>query len=90
VAVCVLHVSEDRTWQVKEVSLSALPADSGLDIVTAAVAAAAHPGAAPPASEHFLQSGCPSVADPECLALKELGPTPSSVESSSSSAVNGV
>jgi hypothetical protein len=43
VAVCVLHESEDRTWQVKEVSLSALPADSGLNAVTAA----AHPGAAP-------------------------------------------
>jgi hypothetical protein len=49
VAVCVLHESEDQTWQVKEVSLSALPTDFGLNAVTAAVtAAAAHPGAAPP------------------------------------------
>jgi hypothetical protein len=50
VAVCVLHKSEDRTWQVKEVSLSALPADFGLNAVTAA----AHLGAAPLASEHSL------------------------------------
>jgi hypothetical protein len=47
VAVCVLHESEDQTWQVKEVSLSALAADSGLSAVTTVVAAAAHPGAAP-------------------------------------------
>jgi hypothetical protein len=47
VAVCVLHESEDRTWQVKEVSLSALAADSGLNVVTAVVAAVAHPGLLP-------------------------------------------
>jgi hypothetical protein len=52
VSMCVLHVSEDRTWQVKEVSLLALPADSGLNVVTAVAAAAADPGAAPPVSEH--------------------------------------
>jgi hypothetical protein len=52
VVACVLHESEDLTWQVKEVSLSALPADSGLNAVTAAVAAAAHPGAAPLVFEH--------------------------------------
>jgi hypothetical protein len=56
VAVCVLHESEDQTWQVKEMSLSALAADSDLNIVTAAVAATAHPGAAPPASVHSHQS----------------------------------
>jgi hypothetical protein len=56
VAVCVLHESEDWTWQVKEVSLSALPADSGLNTVTVVVAVAAHPRAAPPTSEHSLQS----------------------------------
>jgi hypothetical protein len=57
-AVCVLHESEDRTWQVKEVTLSALPANPGLNAVAAAAAetAAAHPGAAPPASEHSHQS----------------------------------
>jgi hypothetical protein len=42
VAVCVLHKFEDLTWQVKEVSLSALAADSSLNAVTAS-----HPGAAP-------------------------------------------
>jgi hypothetical protein len=47
VAVSVLHESEDQTWQVKEVSLSALPTDSGMNAVAAVVAAAAHPGAAP-------------------------------------------
>jgi hypothetical protein len=56
VAVSVLHESEDQTWQVKEVSLSALPTDSGMNAVAAVVAAAAHPGAAPPISEHALQS----------------------------------
>jgi hypothetical protein len=56
VAMCVLHESEDQTWQVKEVSLSALPADSGLNAVTAVVTTAAHPGVAPPASEHSFQS----------------------------------
>jgi hypothetical protein len=86
VAVCVLYESEDQTVQVKELSLSALSADSGLNVVTADVAAAAHPGATPPASKHSLRSLYPSVADPECLALKELSPTTSPVESSSSSA----
>jgi hypothetical protein len=47
VAMCVLHESKDQTWQVKEVSLSALAADSGLNNVTATVATATHPGAAP-------------------------------------------
>jgi hypothetical protein len=56
VAVCVLHESEDRTSQVKEVSLSALAADSGLNAVTTTVAATTHLGAAPPASVHSLQS----------------------------------
>jgi hypothetical protein len=56
VAMCVLHESEDQTWQVKEVSLSALAADSGLSTVTTVVAAAAHPGATPPTSVHSLQS----------------------------------
>jgi hypothetical protein len=52
VAVCVLHESEDHTWQVKVVSLSAQSADSDLSVVTTA----AHPGAAPLASVHSLQS----------------------------------
>jgi hypothetical protein len=49
VAGCVLHESEDQTWQVKEVILSALPTDPCLTVVTAAAetAAAAHPGASP-------------------------------------------
>jgi hypothetical protein len=53
-AMCVLHEFEDLTWQVKDVTLSAPPADPGLNVVTAAAAetAAAHPGAAPPISEH--------------------------------------
>jgi hypothetical protein len=46
-AVCVLHESEDQTWQVKKVSLSALAADSGLNAVTVVVASAAHPGLLP-------------------------------------------
>jgi hypothetical protein len=53
VAECLLHESEDRTWQMKEVTLSALPADPCLIVVTAA--AAAHLGAAPPDSVHSLQ-----------------------------------
>jgi hypothetical protein len=40
---CVLHVSEDQTWQANEVTLSALPADPSLNVV----AAAAHPRATP-------------------------------------------
>jgi hypothetical protein len=56
VAVSVLHESEDQTWQVKKVSLSALAADSSLNVVTAPVAATAHPGAAPPTSEDSPQS----------------------------------
>jgi hypothetical protein len=89
---CVLHESEVQTWPVKEVTLSALlAADLCLsDVTTAAAAtesaAAAHPGVAPPGPVHSLLSGYPSVADPEYLALRELGPTPSPVESSSSSA----
>jgi hypothetical protein len=67
---------------VKEVTLSALLADLCLtDIIVAAAAesaAAAHPGVVPPDSVHSLRSGCPSVADPVYLALKEHGPTPSS------------
>jgi hypothetical protein len=54
-AMCVLHESEDLTWHMKDVTLSAPPADPGLNVVTAAAAtetAAAHPGAAPPISEH--------------------------------------
>jgi hypothetical protein len=51
VAVCVLHEFKDQTWQVKEVSLLALAANSDLNVVTATVAAAA-----PPASVHSLQS----------------------------------
>jgi hypothetical protein len=47
VPVCVLHVYEDRTWQAKEVTLSALPAVPSLNPVAAVVAAAAHPEAAP-------------------------------------------
>jgi hypothetical protein len=54
--VCVLHESEDQTYQVKEVFLSALAGDSGLSAVTVAVAAAAHSGATPPAFVHSLQS----------------------------------
>jgi hypothetical protein len=46
VAGCGLHEFEDRTWQVKAVTLSALPADPCLTVVM--TAAAAHPGAAPP------------------------------------------
>jgi hypothetical protein len=87
---CVLHESEVQTWPVKEVTLSALlAADLFLSDVTASAAefaAAAHPGVAPPGPMHSLLSGYPSVADPEYLALRELGPTPSPVESSSSSA----
>jgi hypothetical protein len=56
VAVCVLHESEDQTWQVKVVSRSAQSADSGLSVVTTVVATAHHLGAAPPASVHSLQS----------------------------------
>jgi hypothetical protein len=59
VAGCGLHESEDRTWQVKAVTLSALPADPCLTIVTAVAAAetaAAHPGAAPPDSVRSLRS----------------------------------
>jgi hypothetical protein len=44
VVVCVLHESENQTWQVKDVSLSALAADSSLNGVTVVVAAAAHLG----------------------------------------------
>jgi hypothetical protein len=47
VAVCVLHEYEDQTWQVKEVSLSALAADCVLSAVTTVVAAAAHSGLLP-------------------------------------------
>jgi hypothetical protein len=79
---CVLHESEDRTWQVKEVTLYALPADPCLTVVTAD--AAAHPGATPPDSVHSLQYEYPSVADPVCLALRVHGPTPSASEFSSS------
>jgi hypothetical protein len=60
VAGCGLHESEDRTWQVKAVTLSALHADPCLTIVTAVAAAetaaAAHPGAAPPDSVRSLRS----------------------------------
>jgi hypothetical protein len=85
-AECVLH--EPRTM--REVTLSALLAADlcQSDVTTAAaesaVAAAAHPGAAPPASEHSLLSIYPSGTDPVCLALKANGPTPSPVGSSSS------
>jgi hypothetical protein len=90
-AECVRHESEVRTWPVWEVTLSALlAADLCLSDVTAAAAAesvaAAHPGAAPPDPVHSLQSVCPCVADPVCLALKGHGPTPSPGVSSSSSA----
>jgi hypothetical protein len=78
--VCVLHVSEDRTWQANEVTLSALPVDPCLTVVTAAAAAIA----APPVSEHSLQYEYPSVADPVRLALRVHGPTPSPDGSSSS------
>jgi hypothetical protein len=58
VAGCVLHEFEDRIWQVKEVTLFALPADPCMTVVTAAsaeTAAASHPGAARPDSVHSLQ-----------------------------------
>jgi hypothetical protein len=61
VSVCVLHVSEDRTWQAKEVTLSALPADPGLNVVTAV---AAHPGAAP-----LSLSTLSNMNTPLCLTL---------------------
>jgi hypothetical protein len=53
---CVLHESEDRTWPVKEVTLSARPADLCLIVITGAATetAAAHPGAAPSNSVHSL------------------------------------
>jgi hypothetical protein len=54
VAGCGLHESGDQTWQVKAVTLSALPAEPRLTVVTAVAetaaaetAAAAHPGVAP-------------------------------------------
>jgi hypothetical protein len=89
-AECVLHESEVRTWPVREVTLSALlAADLCLSDITTAAAesaatAAAHPGAAPPDPVHSLQYVCPSVADPEYLALKAHDPTPSPIGSSSS------
>jgi hypothetical protein len=89
VAGCVLHESEGQTWQVKEVTLSALPADPYLTVVATAAAetaAIAHPGAAPPDFVHSLQYKCPYVADFVCLALRVHGTTPSASESSSSSA----
>jgi hypothetical protein len=84
VAVCVLHESRDHTGQVKEVSLSAQLADSGLSVVTTVVAAAAHPRAAPPASVHSLLFECPAETDLECLELQVHAPTPSPNGSSSS------
>jgi hypothetical protein len=84
--VCVHHEFEDRNVEQRKVSLSALSADYGLNVVTAVVAAATatHPGAAPPASVHSLQSKCPAVADPECSELNEHGLTPPTGSSSSS------
>jgi hypothetical protein len=54
--------------------------------VTLSALLAADPGAATPDPLYTLLSGCPSVADPVCLALKAHGPTPSADGSSSSSA----
>jgi hypothetical protein len=84
---CVLHEFEDRTWPVKEVTLSARPAHLCLTVISAAAeTAAAHPRAAPSNSVHSLQYECPSAADPVCLARRVHGPTPSASEFSSSSA----
>jgi hypothetical protein len=86
VAGCGLHESGDRTWQVKAVTLCALPADPCLTVVTAAAAEtadASHPRVAPSDSMHSLQYECPSAADPVCLAWRVHGPTPSTSEFSS-------
>jgi hypothetical protein len=50
---CVLHESEDWTWPVKGVTLSTMPADLCLTVVTAATAETV---AAPPDSVHSLRS----------------------------------
>jgi hypothetical protein len=63
---CILHESEDHTGTVKEVFQSAQSANSDLSVVTAVVAVAAHPRAAPPTSVQPLLSKCPAGADPKC------------------------